>query len=282
MRNTPSHQTAYGKLRLNPLAQALEWEKSQGGGGGLAADIAEQNAHDISSVAGESVQVDAAQVAGEAPPEAASMEVAVGSAVPSAATAAESAGLATETASAASVAIAAIEVPTSSSVNPGAAMATEGATHGRAQSAGVQEEEERSGGKGAGSYGGDKYDDDGDDGDDDEDGSQDREEDEAMEARLRQAAVELSSPAVIRRVGEKLKGYRLPPDRVEELRETLKGFLGTKNYHNYTNHKQHSDPSCKRWAYVRLRCDWRPCAPCACLWRRLLALPVIDDSFMLA
>lgn len=73
-------------------------------------------------------------------------------------------------------------------------------------------------------------------------------EDEEKAARLRRAAVELSSPAVIRTVAEKLQGYRLPPDRVEELRETLKGFLGTKNYHNYTNHKKASDPSCKRYS----------------------------------
>lgn len=58
--------------------------------------------------------------------------------------------------------------------------------------------------------------------------------------------VELSSPAVLRRVAEKLEGYRLPEGQVAALRETLKGFVGTKNYHNYTNHKQPTDPSCKR------------------------------------
>lgn len=84
------------------------------------------------------------------------------------------------------------------------------------------------------------------DGDDADDDSQQEEKDEEKEARLRQAAVVLSSPAVIRRVAEKLEGYRLPSGRVEELRETLNGFVGTKNYHNYTNHKKHEDPSCKR------------------------------------
>lgn len=94
--------------------------------------------------------------------------------------------------------------------------------------------------------GGSRSDDDGDSNGDDDDDSQ-QEVDEAKEARLRQA-VALSSSAVIRRVAENLKGYRLPSDRVEELRETLKGFVGTKNYHNYTNHKQSEDPSCKRCA----------------------------------
>ncbi|CAM9775810.1 unnamed protein product [Ectocarpus sp. 4 AP-2014] len=85
-------------------------------------------------------------------------------------------------------------------------------------------------------------------GDDDDDSQQESEGsgDEGKEARLRQAAVELSSPAVVQRVAEQLKGYRLQPDRLEDLRETLKGFLGTKNYHNYTNHKKATDASCKR------------------------------------
>lgn len=97
--------------------------------------------------------------------------------------------------------------------------------------------------------------------DDESDASQRAEEEEAeKEARLRLAAVELSSPAVIQRVAEKLKGYRLPVDRVEELRETLKGFLGTKNYHNYTNHKKADDPSCKRYARKRTA---RCCAQCS-------------------
>lgn len=59
--------------------------------------------------------------------------------------------------------------------------------------------------------------------------------------------MELCSPAVTRRAAEKLETYRVPPEAVKLLRETLKGFLGTKNYHNYTNHKQAADPSCKRW-----------------------------------
>ncbi|CAM9185015.1 unnamed protein product [Laminaria digitata] len=70
------------------------------------------------------------------------------------------------------------------------------------------------------------------------------EERNAAIARLQQ--VELCSPAVMRRAAEKLETYRVPAEAVELLRETLKGFLGTKNYHNYTNHKQAADPSCKR------------------------------------
>lgn len=60
--------------------------------------------------------------------------------------------------------------------------------------------------------------------------------------------MELSSPAVVQRVAERLEGYRVSADAVEALRETLKEFVGTKNYHNYTNHKQPTDPSCNRWA----------------------------------
>lgn len=70
------------------------------------------------------------------------------------------------------------------------------------------------------------------------------EERNAAIARLQQVA--LCSPAVLRRAAEKLEAYRVPAEAVELLRETLKGFLGTKNYHNYTNHKQAADPSCKR------------------------------------
>ena len=108
-----------------------------------------------------------------------------------------------------------------------------------------------------GSYSGGRSDAADDDGD--SDGSQqapgegeEEEEDEGREARLRLSNVELSSPAVVRRVAERLEGYRLPPDRVEALRETLKGFLGTKNYHNYTNHKQATDPSCKRYGCMEV------------------------------
>ncbi|CAM9268837.1 unnamed protein product, partial [Hapterophycus canaliculatus] len=226
--------------------EALEWEKSQGDGD-IAAEIAGQNAHDTFALTEGSVLIDAAQVAGEATPEEAKMENADGSAVldgetPVGLSSAEAAGRAGSATEPASTATAAVESRVSP-VNRSATMATEAAEHGQARSVGVHEEEEGGGGRGSGSYGGDRDD---DDDDDDCDSTQDIGEDEAMEARLRQAAVKLSSPTVIRRVGEKLKGYRLPPDRVEELRETLKGFLGTKNYHNYTNHKQHSDPSCKR------------------------------------
>ncbi|CAM9524052.1 unnamed protein product [Scytosiphon promiscuus] len=215
--------------------EAVEWEKSQGGEK-EATDITEKDAHGISAVMGGSVEGYAAKAVGEASSEAAATESAIGSAVLDSGT---------STGVSSTVAPAVVESPIPS-VDTSTSMATAAAKSGQSQSEGVQEEGvEGGGGGGIGSYGGDRGDDDDDD-DDDDQSSQDQAEDDAMEARLRQAAVELSSPAVIRRVGEKLRGYRLPPDRVEELRETLKGFLGTKNYHNYTNHKQHSDPSCKR------------------------------------
>lgn len=127
-------------------------------------------------------------------------------------------------------------------VEAAAAAAAEGQEH----ATGAQDENGGRSDDDAGS-GGDVDDVDDDGGDDD---SQQEEVDDAKEARLRQAVV-LSSPVVIRRVAEKLEGYRLPADRVEELRETFKGFLGTKNYHNYTNHKKAADPSCKRYVPYR-------------------------------
>lgn len=59
-------------------------------------------------------------------------------------------------------------------------------------------------------------------------------------------SVELSSPVVVQRVSEHLQGYRLAAEDVQVLRDTLKVFVGTRNYHNYTNHKKATDPSCKR------------------------------------
>ncbi|KAI0540837.1 pseudouridine synthase [Xylaria digitata] len=40
--------------------------------------------------------------------------------------------------------------------------------------------------------------------------------------------------------------YRVTPDRIEQLQEALDKYVGTKNYHNYTIQKSHSDPSAKR------------------------------------
>ncbi|KAF2970982.1 hypothetical protein GQX73_g2543 [Xylaria multiplex] len=40
--------------------------------------------------------------------------------------------------------------------------------------------------------------------------------------------------------------YRVTPDRLEQLQEALDKYVGTKNYHNYTIQKSHSDPSSKR------------------------------------
>lgn len=82
----------------------------------------------------------------------------------------------------------------------------------------------------------------------DVDGGDDAEAD-ADEAVRRLESVELSSPAVVQRVAERLQGYRLPPESLKALRETLNDFVGTKNYHNYTNHKQPTDPSCQRRVY---------------------------------
>lgn len=66
-------------------------------------------------------------------------------------------------------------------------------------------------------------------------------------AQIRDPPIELSSEAVIKRVAQRLEGYRLPSDRVEKLRDTLNLFRGTKNYHNYTNSKKGGDSSCNRW-----------------------------------
>lgn len=40
--------------------------------------------------------------------------------------------------------------------------------------------------------------------------------------------------------------YRVTPERLTELQQALNKYLGTKNYHNYTIQKSHSDPSAKR------------------------------------
>ncbi|KAI1344148.1 pseudouridine synthase [Xylariaceae sp. FL0016] len=40
--------------------------------------------------------------------------------------------------------------------------------------------------------------------------------------------------------------YRTTPERVAQLQEALNHYVGTKNFHNYTVQKSHSDPSSKR------------------------------------
>ncbi|OTB17792.1 hypothetical protein K445DRAFT_315543 [Daldinia sp. EC12] len=40
--------------------------------------------------------------------------------------------------------------------------------------------------------------------------------------------------------------YRVTPERLSELQQALDRYLGTKNFHNYTIQKSHSDPSAKR------------------------------------
>ncbi|KAI9827933.1 MAG: hypothetical protein M1819_006876 [Sarea resinae] len=42
------------------------------------------------------------------------------------------------------------------------------------------------------------------------------------------------------------KAHRIPPKRLERVRETLNLYLGTKNFHNYTIKKNFKDPSAKR------------------------------------
>lgn len=68
-------------------------------------------------------------------------------------------------------------------------------------------------------------------------------------------SVELSSPEVVQWVAEQLQGYRLSADDMQVLKDTLKVFVGTRNYHNFTNHKKPTDPSCKR-----LEKEWE-CSP---------------------
>lgn len=40
--------------------------------------------------------------------------------------------------------------------------------------------------------------------------------------------------------------YRVTPDRLSQLQQALDKYIGTKNFHNYTIQKTHSDPSSKR------------------------------------
>ncbi|KAI1659479.1 pseudouridine synthase [Daldinia decipiens] len=40
--------------------------------------------------------------------------------------------------------------------------------------------------------------------------------------------------------------YRVTPERLSQLQEALDRYLGTRNFHNYTIQKSHSDPSAKR------------------------------------
>lgn len=225
-----SRDTLVLLLNLKPH-QAFEWEQSQGGGGSSAASNAEAAATgDISSVAGGSIGADLAQPASV---ERATSDAALegdASVQPPAEGAASAATTVTS------------EIP-----GAAAAMTTTTTTTKATDTLPVETAGEDHP-TGAQDYEGGRSGDDGDsDDDDDDDNSEQEEVDEEKEARIRQA-VELSSPAVIRRVAGKLEGYHLPAASLEELRETLKGFVGTKNYHNYTNHKKPADPSCKRCA----------------------------------
>lgn len=42
------------------------------------------------------------------------------------------------------------------------------------------------------------------------------------------------------------RSYRIPPERLDRVRDALNLYLGTRNFHNYTIHKPFSDPSGKR------------------------------------
>ena len=42
------------------------------------------------------------------------------------------------------------------------------------------------------------------------------------------------------------RSYRIPPERLARIQETLNLFVGTRNYHNYTIQKTFKDPSAKR------------------------------------
>lgn len=57
--------------------------------------------------------------------------------------------------------------------------------------------------------------------------------DEAMK-RLRQAYLTAK------------RAYRIPPERLERVQDTLNLFVGTRNFHNYTIEKTFKDPSAKR------------------------------------
>ena len=42
------------------------------------------------------------------------------------------------------------------------------------------------------------------------------------------------------------KTFRIPPERVQRVNETLAQYVGTRNFHNYTIQKAYNDPSAKR------------------------------------
>ncbi|ETI27760.1 tRNA pseudouridine(38-40) synthase [Cladophialophora carrionii CBS 160.54] len=42
------------------------------------------------------------------------------------------------------------------------------------------------------------------------------------------------------------RAYRIPPERLDRIQDTLDLFVGTRNYHNYTVQKTYKDPSAKR------------------------------------
>ena len=53
---------------------------------------------------------------------------------------------------------------------------------------------------------------------------------------------------------ELMESYRLPQQRFEQINDTLKLFLGTQNFHNFTAKKRFYDPSAKR-LIKRFECE---------------------------
>lgn len=67
--------------------------------------------------------------------------------------------------------------------------------------------------------------------------------------------------------------------RLQAVRNTLKQFEGTHNFHNYTSGKQHSDASAKRFIMHFQVCDGH--VACSCLvWRRrgIICVPRVTYS----
>jgi len=73
------------------------------------------------------------------------------------------------------------------------------------------------------------------------------------------------------------RAYRVPPSRVARLQEALDRYVGTKNFHNYTIQKTHTDPSAKR--YIKsFNVDPTPIVINGTEW---LSLKVHGQSFMM-
>ncbi|KAI8994325.1 pseudouridine synthase, partial [Gaertneriomyces semiglobifer] len=72
------------------------------------------------------------------------------------------------------------------------------------------------------------------------------------------------------------RAYRITPQKLSHLRECLRTYEGTHNYHNFTNGKQHSDKSSNRYIISFTAED--PVISNGLEW---LKLTVIGQSFML-